>query len=167
VPAKTKLHWRKLAPGEMHTFLSYLDAVPDKERPVYGISGDKSSLWQKMGGGTKHIIVLFFPDHVVFSTRSMVTRKELSRRERPLSDITGVNVIAGPMMSGVAFRFNDGSKLKVANLMHKEAEPLTRFMSEGLAAFDRSRLDEESLSYFFYACNIGLPLPDDLFESAA
>ena len=166
MPAR-KLVWKQLKPEDMELFLSHLDSLPEAERPIYGISGKKASLWEKLGGGTKRIIVLFYPDRLVISTRSMVGLTEKARVERPLSDIDDVHVLAGPLMSSVALRFRDGSKTKLANVGHKEAEPLTRYMDEGVSVFARSRLDPEALTAFFYACNIGLPLPEDLFTAEA
>lgn len=158
-----KMVWKQLKPEDLEVFLSYLDTLPEEDRPIYGIQGKKASAWEKLGGGTSRIIVLFYPDRAVFSMRGLTGVKEKSRIERPLSDIVDVRVVAGPLLSSVAFTFRDGSKTKLANVAHKEAAPLTRFMAEGEAALDRSRLDPESLTAFFYACNHGLPLPDDLF----
>lgn len=158
-----KLVWKQLKPEDMQVFLSYLDALPEGERPTYGFTGQKASVWQKMGGGTGRVIVLFYPDRVMVSMRGLTGVKEKSRFERPLDEIEDVHVASGPLLSSVAIRFRDGSKAKVANVGHKEAEPLSRFTAEGVAAFDRSRLVPEALTGFFYACNHGLPLPDDLF----
>jgi hypothetical protein len=155
MPARKRV-WSKLKPEDMDTFLAFLDALPGNERPVYGLSGVKSSFWQKLGSGGKSVVVLFYSDRVVFS--------RAVRSERPLSDISEIRVVNGPMMSNVEFRFHDGSKTKLANVSHKEAAPASLFTTEGMAAFDRSRLDPETLTHFFYACNVGLPLPRDLFE---
>lgn len=129
--------------------------------------GQKASLWQKLGGGTRHVIVLFFADHMVLSTRGSVRMKEAFREVRPADDLAGIDVTSGPMMSSVTFRFVDGSTMKLANVGHAEVAPLRQLMSEGPSAFDRPRLGPEALTAFFYACNHGLPLPDDLFATAA
>jgi len=162
-----KTVWSKLKPEDRDRFVAFLDGLPENERPVYGFSGVKSSAWQKLGGGTNRVVVLFFKDRVVFSTRGVVGSKEQARRERPLTEITEIREVSGPMFSSVEFRFSDGSKTKLADVMHRAAAPVSKFMADGLAAFERSQLDAESLTDFFYASNLGLPLPDDLFSRAS
>ena len=166
MPARTKVHWSRLSDAELERFLSHLDTLPERDRPVYAISGRKSSLWEKMGGGTHQIIVIFYPDRVVISDRGTFSTKEKGRRHLPIEDLKDVKIVSGPLFSSVALRF-ESEKTKLVNVRHQAAEPVGGYESMGLAAFDRSRLTPEAISDFFYACNVALDLPEDLFAATA
>jgi predicted RNA-binding Zn-ribbon protein involved in translation (DUF1610 family) len=156
--------WTELKPELVEKFLSYLEQIPEDERPVFGVVGSKSSTWQKLGGGNEHDVVLFFRDRVAFTTLSMVKLKVLNQWERALSDITDVRVVSGPRASSVAFQFSDNSKMKVAKIDNYAAKLLSRYMTDGLSAFDSTLQDPKLVTQFFFACNHGLPLPAELFE---
>ena len=164
--ARTKVHWSRLSDEEIERFEAHLDSRPEQERPLYAISGRKSSLWEKLGGGTRRIIVLFYRDRVVISDRGMVSTKEKGHKERPIASLEGVKILSGPLFSSVALRFSDGLRTKLVNIRHQAADPVGMYEDTGLAAFDRARLTPEAKSDFFYACNVALDLPENLFTPA-
>lgn len=154
---------RELSDEHRAKFFAYLDRLPAKDRPVYGFSAQKPSVWQRLGGGTTYVLVLFFPDHVVFSTRGMAGARESAREIRLLGEIASITVTRGTLMCRATFTFVDGATLKLASVSHAESGPLSRFGAAGLAAFDRTGLTPAAVSSFFVACSQALPLPDGLF----
>lgn len=54
---------RGLSDEHRSRFFAHLDRLPAKDRPVFGFPAQKPSLWQRLGGGTTYLLVLFFPDH--------------------------------------------------------------------------------------------------------
>src|SRR3954454_6357669 len=93
-------------------FFAYLDRLPAKDRPVFGFSAQRPSLWQRLGGGTKYLLVLFFPDPVVFSTRVLSSGREVGRDVRLLAEIGSIEVEAGPLMCRATVRFVDGATMR-------------------------------------------------------
>jgi len=144
-------------------FFAYLDRLPAKDRPVFGFSAQKPSLWQRLGGGTRYLLVLFFPDHVVFSTRALASGREVAREIRLLGEVASIGVTTGTHMCRATFRFVDGKALELGNVSKAEAGPLSLFGPAGLAAFDRDGLEPAAVRSFFVACSQALPLPDGLF----
>jgi hypothetical protein len=155
---------RELSNEHRAKFFAYLDRIPAKDRPVYGFSAQQPSLWQRLGGGTTYVQVLFFPDHVVFSTRAMASGKESSRDTLLLGEIAAIRVTPGTLMCRVTVTLVDGATMRLANVSHAEAGPLAQFSTAGLAAFDRARLTPAAVSSFFVACSQVLPLPGGLFK---
>jgi hypothetical protein len=155
---------RQLSDEHRAKFFAYLDRLPANDRPVYGFSAQRPSLWQRLGGGTTYVQVLFFPDHVVFSTRAMASVKESARETRLLGEIASITVTPGTLMCRATFTFVDGATMKLANVSHAEADPLSHFGAAGLAAFNRAGLSPAAVSSFFVACSQVLPLPGGLFK---
>lgn len=151
--------------GEQHRarFFAFLDRLPAKDRPVYGFSAQRPSLTQRLGGGAAYVVVLFFPDHVLFSTRRMANDRETRRATRLLAEVAAIEVAAGPLRSTALVRFVGDKPMKLTNIPPAVAAPLARFRAEGLAAFDRSELPRDAVRAFFVACSRALPMPDDLF----
>jgi hypothetical protein len=148
-------------------FFAYLDRLPARDRPVYGFAGQQPSAWQWLGGGTTYVLVLFFPDHVVFSTRRMNNHRESGRTTRLLAEITSIEVAPGPLRSSAVILFVDEKSMKLSGIAPAAAAPLARFADADLAAFDRAELTPEAVRAFFVACSRGLPLPDGLFTDLA
>ena len=144
-------------------FFAYLDRLPAKDRPVYAFSGQRPSLTQWLGGGTRYVVVVIYPDHVVFSTRKLASTREIAQESRLLGEIESLTVTEGTLMARAAFRFVGGSGLTLANVSRAEAGPLSLFDSEGLAAFDRAGLTPDAVTAFFVACSQALAWPDGLF----
>jgi hypothetical protein len=154
---------RGLSDAHRAIFFAYLDRLPAKDRPVFGFSAQKPTLWARLGGGTTYQLVLFFPDHVVFSTRAMASAKESARETRLLGEIAAITVTPGTLMCRATIRFVDGPTRKLTNVSRSEADPLAHFDTAGLAAFDRAGLTPAAIASFFVACSQALPLPDGLF----
>lgn len=154
---------RTLSAEHRAKFFAYLDRLPAKERPVFGFSAQKQSLWARLGGGTTYVLVLLFADHVVLSTRKMASARESARETRLLGEIASITVTPGTLMCRATITFVDGATLKLANVSKAEAGPLALFGAAGLAAFDRAGLTPAAVSSFFVACSQALPLPDGLF----
>jgi hypothetical protein len=154
----------RMTPETKDGFYDFLDTIPEKDRVVYAFHGSKSSVWQKMGGGTSHMIGLFLADRLVMSNRGMVkVSTEKGHQVYPLSEIADIKVRPGPIYSSVEIQFRNGSKVKIVHVDHAVAQPLTQFMTDGLAAFDRSRLDMKTFNAMFLSYVLaGLPLPDSL-----
>lgn len=144
-------------------FFAHLDRLPAKDRPVFGFPAQRPSLWQRLGGGPTYLLVLFFPDHVVFSTRKMSSNRESARTTYLLGEIISISVTAGTLASSATIRLVDGKTVRLANVGHAVADVLARFDAAGLAAFTRSELAPEAVRAFFVACSRALPLPDGLF----
>lgn len=144
-------------------FFAHLDRLPARDRPVFGFSGQQPSLWQRLGGGTTYLLVLFFPDHVVFSTRGMSHHRESARTTRLLGEIASIRVDRDTLASRVTIRFVDAGTMKLANVARAPAGVLARFDDHGLAAFSRPDLSPEAVRAFFVACSRVLPWPDGLF----
>jgi hypothetical protein len=153
----------RLSDEHRSRFFAYLDRLPEGDRPVFGFSAQKPSLWQRLGGGTTYLLVLFFPDHVLVSTRAMASARETSRETWLLGEIASISVTDGTLMSTATVRFVDGTTRRLAGLSRAEAAPLSLFDSVGLAAFDRAGLEPAAVASFFVACSRALPLPDGLF----
>jgi hypothetical protein len=148
-------------------FFAYLDRLPAKDRPVYGFSGQRPSMWERLGGGTTYVLVLFFPDHVVFSTRRMSSHREARRTTRLLAEIASIEVSPGPLRSTALIRFVDDKPIRLSSITPAAAEPLARFGDVGLTAFARPDLERDAVRAFFVACSRALPLPDGLFDEEA
>jgi hypothetical protein len=144
-------------------FFAYLDRLPAKDRPVFGFPAQRPSLWQRLGGGTTYVLVLFFPDHVVFSKRVMASSRESARTTRLLGEIGSIGVSRGTLASSVTIAFVDAERMRLANVGHAAADALSRFEGAGLAAFERAGLAPDAVRGFFIACSQVLPLPDGLF----
>lgn len=144
-------------------FFAHLDRLPAKDRPVFGFAAQKPSLWQRLGGGTSYLLVLFFPDHVVVSTRKMASHRESARTTYLLGEIATISVTAGTLVSRATIRLVEGKTLRLANVSHAVAAVLARFDDAGLAAFNRAELAPDAVRAFFVACSRALPLPDGLF----
>jgi hypothetical protein len=149
--------------GHRARFFAHLDRLAAKNRPVYGFAGQQPSLWQRLGGGTSYVLVVFFPDHVVLSTRRMSSHRETSRSTRLLAEIASISVSAGLLRSTVVLGLVGGAEIILANVSPAAAEPLARFDDAGLAAFSRDSLTPGAVSAFFVACSRTLPLPGGLF----
>lgn len=147
-------------------FFAYLDRLPAKDRPVFGFAAQKPSVWQRLGGGTTYLLVLFFPDHVVFSTRTMASNRESARTTYLLGEIASISVTAGTLASSATIRLVDGKAMRLANVSHAVADALSRFDAAGLAAFSRAELAPGAVRAFFIACSRALPLPDGLFTDS-
>lgn len=148
----------KLSDQERDQFFAYLDSLPEDERPIYAFLGRKSGLWHQLGGGTAQMLVLVYEDRMVISTRGMANAKKEKRRvEKAVSDVTEVHVITGPLFSSVQFKFNDGTKTKIANVGHGAGRAMESFGNHRLLGLDRDRLDRGSISEFWYACVMALP----------
>jgi hypothetical protein len=160
-PRRTLTH--RLSDEHRTKFFGYLDRLPPKDRPVFAFSGQQPSLTQRLGGGTRYVVVVLFPDHVIFSTRRMASTREISRVSRMIGEIESLTVTPGTLMSRATFRFVGGATLQLANVSRAEAGPLSLFDREGLAAFDRAGLAPEAVAAFFVACSQALALPDGLF----
>lgn len=158
-----KLHWR-LTDENRERFLAHLDQIPPEERPVYVIHGQMSSLWHTLGGGTSQMFVIFLMDRVVISKRSSGRFREKGHQEWPLTEIADVDVSAGPFTSSVEMQFRDGSKTKVTDVSHKAAEPMSRYMADGLAVFDPAVLDRDALEAFAVACRLIDLVPKEIFK---
>lgn len=143
-------------------FFAHLDQLPAKDRPVFGFPAQRPSLWQRLGGGTTYLLVLFFPDHVVFSTRRMASNRESARLTYLLGEITSIDVTAGTLASSATILLVDGKTVRLAGVSHVVADVLSRFDAHGLAAFHRAGLAPEAVRAFFVACSRALPLPDGL-----
>lgn len=154
---------RGLSDEHRSRFFAHLDRLPAKDRPVFGFPAQKPSLWQRLGGGTTYLLVLFFPDHVVFSTRKMASNRESGRTTHLLGEITSISVTGGTLASSATIRLVDGKTKRLANVNHAVADALARFDAHGLAAFNRAELAPDAVRAFFVACSRGLPLPDGLF----
>ncbi len=160
----TKQKWSsKLTPENTERFYAFLDGMPEADRPVYAFTGQRSGVWHQLGGGTAHMLVLFYKDRLVVSKRGMGSlKKEKARSDHPLSTIADVRVVNGPVFSSVQFRFADGTKTKIANVDHAAARPLERYMAQGLAAFDRTKLEPATATDFWWACVMTEVAPTDL-----
>ena len=144
-------------------FFAFLDRLAAKDRPIYGFSAQRPSLFQLLGGGTAYVVVLFFPDHVLFSTRRMASDRETARTTRLLAEIVGIEVTPGQLRSTALIRFVDDKPMKLSNIPPAVAAPLARFRDKDLAAFERADLTRDAVRAFFVACSRALPLPDGLF----
>lgn len=142
-------------------FYEFLDAQPERDRVRYVFSGSKSSVWQKLGGGTSHVIGIFHPDRLVLSTRGMVrVGSEKRRVEYPIHEIDDIDVRSGPLFSSVTIRLRDGTTTKVGNVDNAVARPLAEFPTRGAAVFDRARGDLKLFNAMYYSYVLaGLPLP--------
>lgn len=157
-----RTHQRRLSDEHRSRFFAYLDRLPPKDRPVFAFSGQRLSLTQRLGGGTRYVLVVLFPDHVVFSTRNLASTREISRESRLIAEIESIAVTAGTLMSRVTFQFVGGGRAEFVNVSHAEAGPLLRFDTEGLAAFERAGLEPDAVAAFFVACSQALGLPAGL-----
>lgn len=166
-----RFQWaRELTPQEYEEFSAYLDTLEDSERPLYGLTGVRSSLRRKLvGGGAHWMIVLIFADRIVFSTRGMGSlTKESGRVTVPLTDLVSVTATDGLSKSRVKFDFKDGSKVELDSVKKDSAGVMSRFSREGVAAFDPSGLNPNALTDFWQACShtvtpsadAGQPAPD-------
>lgn len=153
-----------MTPEMAKPFFDYLDELPEDERPVFGLIEEESSLWQKLGGGGRRVVVLIYNDRIVFSTRSRGRFKELRRDEFPLSELEEIHVHRGPLLSSVLFRFSNGIEEKLASVPHDIGEHLSDYTDEGLDAFDRSKLHPLAIYSLFAACDQLLSLPKGLLK---
>ncbi len=142
--------WKELKPEDLATVQGYLDGLPQEQRPLYGLTGIKTSLWSRLGGGAMPYVVLFTRDRIVLSKRSVGGQKERERREYTIGDLTGVTPRHGPLLDSALFRFADGFTVRVGNIPHTQIEPVVRFLHEGLDAFDPGRLTSVQRTNCYY-----------------
>lgn len=154
--------WKELKPDDLQVLTDFLATMPEEDRPLYGITGIKTSLWSQIGGGANSFVALFLPETIVFSKRSLGGIREKTRDELPLAGLIDVSVRRGPMLDSARFTFANGFKVRVGNILHHQITPVTRLPSEGVAALDWANLSaaQKTNCYFTFAM-MGL-LPRDL-----
>lgn len=158
--------FKSLGREQVVTLTDYLDQMSEAERPLYGFVGVKTSLWSQMGGGAKPFVVVFMPDRVVFSKRSVTGKKETWSEAHALGDLADVSVREGPLYDSAQLTFTDGYKVRVGNIDHSGGErlisPVVEYMRAGPAAFDRSRLSDYQWTGCSYAYALMGIVPYDL-----
>ena len=154
--------WKALKPDDMAAVTGYLAGLADDERPLYGVTGIKTSFWSRIGGGAKLLIVLFMPDRIILSKRNITGVKETWSVEHALTDLVDLRSRRGPMFDSALFTFADGFKIRVGNIPHTQIAPVVRYMAEGAAALEWSRLTDVQRTNCYYTFTMMKILPRDL-----
>jgi len=154
--------WKALKPDDMAAVTGYLAGLADDERPLYGVTGIKTSFWSRIGGGAKLLIVLFMPDRIILSKRNITGVKETWSVEHALTDLVDLRPRRGPMFDSALFSFADGFKIRVGNIPHTQTAPIVRFMDEGSGAFGWDRLTDVQRTNCYYTFTMMKILPRDL-----
>lgn len=151
----TKLVWKRLRPRDLEAFLRHLDAMPQAERPIYGLVGKKKIkfLHWVFAAASKLYALYFTQDRVVLSQRNVGGSRERRRIEYPIGDLVAVRVTKGPVWHTIRLEFRDGFTIKLANITRGQCDPIARVPVGGAAALARERLTVEQLTncYFAYA----------------
>ena len=143
--------WKELKADDMSVVTDYIATLPAEQRPLYGLVGIKTSFWSQIGGGAKPFVLLFMPDRIIMSKRSVTGSKETSHLETPLSAIRDVTVRNGPMLDSALFTFENGFSVRVGNIPHTQIEPVVRFVRDGVDAFDWNHLTDVQRTNCYYA----------------
>ena len=154
--------WKELKIDDMAVVTDYLAQLPSDVRPLYAVTGIKTSVWSQIGGGAKPFVVLFMPDRIILSKRSTTGKKEVTRTETPINSLADVSVRHGPLVDSARFAFNNGYNIRVGQIAHTQIEPVERFMEIGDPAFDWDRLTREQRTNCYYAFTMMGILPRDL-----
>ena len=154
--------WKELKDDDMAVVTDRLSEIPEAQRPLYGITGIKTSLWSQIGGGAKPYIVVFMPDRIIISRRNLTGKKHVSGNEHPLGDLVDVSVRNGPMFDSAKFTFSDGFSTRVGNIPNGQIDPVLRFLEQGPSAFDWASLNQtQRTNCYFTFTSMGY-LPADL-----
>jgi len=154
--------WKELKLDDLGVVTDHLEAMPEEQRPLYGLVGVKTSLWSQMGGGAKPFVVLIMPDRIVLSKRSVTGKKETWRKETPLSGLVDVSVRRGPMLDSAQLTFDDGYRVRVGNVPHTQIDPVTGAVERGAVALDWDELTSVQKTNCYYAFTMMELLPRDL-----
>ena len=154
--------WKELKPDDLQVLTDFLSTMPEEDRPLYGITGIKTSLWSQLGGGANQFVALFLPKTIVFSKRTIGGIGEKKRHESPLDELTEVSVRKGPMLDSAKFVFTSGFQVRVGNILHGQITPVTRILDEGIGALEWDGLSAaQKTNCYFTFTTMGL-LPRDL-----
>ncbi len=154
--------WRALKPDDMAVVTSYLTELPDAERPLYGLTGIKTSFWSRIGGGAKPFVVLLMADRVILSKRTVGGIKQLWGEEHALAELVDLSTRRGPLLNSALFTFANGFKIRIGNIPHTQIAPVVRFMNEGTGAFEWGRLTDVQRTNCYYTFTMMKILPRDL-----
>ena len=154
--------WRALKPDDMAVVTNYLMELPDAERPLYGLTGIKTSFWSRIAGGAKPFVVLFTADRVILSKRSVGGIKQLWGDEHALSDLVDLSTRKGPLLDSALFTFANEFKIRIGNIPHTQIAPVVGLMQEGVAALEWSRLTDVQRTNCYYTFTMMKILPRDL-----
>jgi hypothetical protein len=146
----------------MAVVTDYLTELPDAERPLYGLTGIKTSFWSRIGGGAKPFVVLLMADRVILSKRSVGGIKQLWGEEHALTDLVDLSTRNGPFLDSALFTFANGFKIRIGNIPHTQIAPVAGFMKEGAAAFEWSHLTDVQRTNCYYTFTMMKILPRDL-----
>jgi hypothetical protein len=157
-----KMIWQRLRPGDLVAFREYLAGLSGGECPLYGLLGVKAWWWTRLGGWARPFVVLLRGERVILYQRAFWGRRAVSRREYAVADLQRVSVRRGPLLESARFWFADGYSVRVGSLPHRQSEPVERFLQDGAAALDPSRLTPEQLTNTCLACEAMGLLPAGL-----
>lgn len=143
--------WRRLPPGDLEAFATWLEGLPKAGGPRYGLLGVKASWWSRLGGGARPFVVLLAGGRLAFSKRSFRRHDELTRDERPIGDLESMSVRRGLLLESVKFTFTDGYSIRVGSLPRRQSLPLGRFREGEEGALDPAGLTPEQLTNFYQA----------------
>jgi hypothetical protein len=142
--------WKELKPDDMAVVTDALEALPEDQRPLYGLTGIKTSFWSRIGGGAKPFIVLFMPGEIILSKRTLGGSKAISRMVKPLGDLVDVSVRNGPLLGSARFEFADGFEIRVGNIPHTQINPVQGFLRHGKDAFAWDALSDTQRTNCYY-----------------
>lgn len=172
--------WAELKPKDLATLKGFLDGMPEKERPLYGLmeSGGwilspilrprtsvKAWLTASLGMGAIHdhlYVVLFTKDKIVFSQGRSGCRNESKRRKYAYSDLKVLSVRHGIFTDSAFFRFSDGFHFRMRTLPKTQVKPVQRLSDEGITVFDYKKLSAEQHTNNYYPFAIMRILPRNL-----
>jgi hypothetical protein len=154
--------WKKLKPQDMEKVLKHLDAMPEGERLLYGLTGKKrnellSWIW---ASANKPHALYFTKDRIVLSRRNISGTKEKSRKEFGIGDLAGVRVMTGPLLESIKLEFRDGFTIKLRDVAKHQSDPVERLLNEGTAAFARKGLTDEQLTNAYFTYRFARVIPD-------
>ncbi|MGB7294292.1 MAG: PH domain-containing protein [Candidatus Aminicenantales bacterium] len=161
-----KIVWKKLKKEDLNKLIGYLEAMPDDKKPLYGLVGVKRNelLSWIIGSFNKPHVVYFTKDGIVLSRRTLFTLKEVNSRAYPIDGLKNIDVRRGVLLDSIQFEFNDGSKIRLRDVPKHQADPIEKFVTSGVGAFDKSNLSDEQITNCYFAYRNADLIPKDVLS---
>jgi hypothetical protein len=158
-----KFVWKSLKSEDMEKLLGYLEGLPESERPLYGLTGQKPT-FLTAGSATWTHAVHFTADRVVITDATSPPNKKTTSHD--LGDLLQVDAKKPRLgeFGRLKLGFRDGSSLELMQVSKTQCEPVEALLGEGPAAFARERLSDTQLTNCYYAYDLAGVIPPDLLK---
>jgi len=159
-----KFVWKSLPPEDINKLLEYVASIPEGERPLYGLTGKKSSFLTAGTAMWTHAIC-FTADRIMVTEEGFVSGKK-TQTGHNLSDLVQVDVKRRKLAGSdeLVLEFGDGSSVELVNVPKTQCDPVELLPSQGTSVFARERLSDAQITNCYYAYDMAAVIPPDLLK---